>query len=317
MIGFESPWWLLGLIPVAVVATAYLWRQRRRRGDAVRFSTTELLREIAPTGLGWRRHLPAAAFLLTLVALVGALARPTVERAEPVEQATVILAIDVSLSMDADDVAPTRLAAAQQAAIDFIRGLPSDHQLGLVSFAGTATVLVAPTTDRQAAQRAVQGLQLAEATATGEAVFASLEAIRSVREQQPEFADVPARILLLSDGYRTAGRPTTAASAAAVHAGVPVFTVAFGTDEGMIDLAGQWHRVPVDRRAMAQLAEATGGRFYEAATAQELADVYRDMGSIVAYRTVPQPVTQVFLAAALLLGLVAAALSLRWTPRLP
>jgi Ca-activated chloride channel homolog len=240
-----------------------------------------------------------------------------VDRPEPVERATVMLAIDVSLSMAATDVAPSRIEAAQHAAIDFTEQLPPNHQLGLVAFAGTAHVLVSPGTDREAVVSTIEALELAEATATGEAVFVSLDAIQAVAATQDDDAVVPARILLLTDGYRTYGRSTEEAGAAAAEAGVPVYTVAFGTDEGMVDIGGQLHRVPVDRQSMAALAEVTGGQFYEAASAAELSQVYQDMGSAIGYRMVPRELTQGFLAAALLLALAAGAVSLRFTPRLP
>lgn len=180
MIRFLQPWGLLSLLPVMGMAGGYLWRQWRRRMYAVRFSNLALLRTIAPAQPGWRRHLSAGAFLLALLALALAVARPAMERQEPMERATVMLAIDVSLSMEATDVAPSRLQAAQQAAVDFVRQLPDRHQVGLVSFARTAQVVVSPTTDRDEIVRGIENLRLAEATATGEAVFAALEAIRQV-----------------------------------------------------------------------------------------------------------------------------------------
>ena len=315
MIRFLQPWWLLALVPVAAVGAGYLWRQWRRRVHAVRFSNTELLRRIAPAGLGRRRHLAPAAFLLALAVLTAGMARPAVDRPEPVERATVMLAIDVSLSMAAEDVPPTRIEAAQRAAIEFIERAPPGHQLGIVAFAGSARVLVPPGDDRQAAVRAIETLELAEATATGEAVFTSLEAIQAVPDDGVE--EAPASILLLTDGYRTYGRSTEEAGAAAAEQEVPVYTVAFGTDHGTVEIGGRLHRVPVDRGSMARLAEVTGGRFYEAATAEELAEVYDDMGTAIGFRMVPREVTQGFLAVALLLALAAGALSLRWTPRLP
>ena len=317
MIRFLQPWWLLVMLPVAGVAAGYLWRQWRRRADAVRFSNTELLRRIAPAGLGWRRHLAPAAFLLALVALTGALARPAMDRTEPVERANIVLAIDVSLSMAATDVAPSRIEAAQQAATGFVEVLPATHHLGVVAFAGSASVLVPLGTDRSAAVRAIDGLRLAEATSTGEAVFASLDAIRAAPSGGVVDEVIPGRILLLTDGYRTFGRSTEEAGAAAAEAGVPVYTVAFGTDSGVVDIAGQLHRVPVDRMSMARLAEITGGRFYEAATLAELAEVYEEMGSAVGYRTVPWELTHGVLAAGLLLALAAGTVSLRFTSRLP
>jgi Ca-activated chloride channel homolog len=316
MIRFLQPLWLLGLLPVAVVAAGYVWRQWRRRAHAMRFTNVELLRRIAPRGLGWRRHLAATAFLLALAALTAGMARPAVDREEPVERATIMLAIDVSLSMEANDVSPNRLEAAQQAAIQFVDQLPPTHNLGLVSFARSANVLVPPSTDREAVIRAIDSLVLAEATATGEAVFTCLEAIRQVPANGAE-GPPPARILLLTDGYRTYGRSVDEAAAAAAEANVPVSTVAFGTDEGVVDIEGQLYRVPVDRESMATLAETTGGQYYEAESVEELSAVYEDMGSSVGHRVVPREITQWYLAGALGLALLAGALSLLWTPRLP
>lgn len=316
MIRFMQPWWLLGLLPVLAVAAWYALRRWRRRAYAVRFTNVELLRQIAPSGLGWRRHLAAGVFILALVALTAAMARPAVDREEPVERATIILAIDVSLSMDADDVAPTRLAAAQQAAVQFVQDLPAEHNVGVVSFARSASVLVPPDTDRDAVTRAIEGLLLAEATATGEAVFTSLDAIRTVPAAGTE-GPPPARILLLTDGYRTYGRSVEEAAAAASQANVPVSTVAFGTDHGVVEIGGQLHRVPVDRSSMATLAEATSGQYYEAESLEQLTEVYEDMGSSIGHRTVPYDVTQWYLGAGLALALLAGALSLVWSPRLP
>jgi Ca-activated chloride channel homolog len=315
MIELLQPGWLLAALPVVAIAGGYVWRQLRRRSTAVRFSNVELLRQVAPRGLGWRRHLAAAAFLASMLLLVVALARPTMETRQPLERATVILAIDVSLSMQAADVLPTRLEAAQEAAKQFVEQLPDSYNLGLIAFARTANVLVAPTKDRAAATEAIDGLELSEATATGEAVFTALEAIAAVPTDGAE-GPPPARIVLLSDGYRTYGRSTTDAAVAAVEADVPVSTIAFGTDTGVVDIAGLLQRVPVDRVALAELAETTGGFYYEAASESELKQVYEDMGSSIGYRLVPTEITQWFAALALLLAMTAGVFSLLWTSRL-
>jgi Ca-activated chloride channel family protein len=316
MIRFLQPWWLLALLPVLAVAAAYVWRQFRRRAYAVKFTNVDLLRTLAPKGLGWRRHAAAGAFLLSLAALGTAMARPSVDTEEPLERATVMLAIDVSLSMEADDVAPTRIQAAQEAAKAFVDELPPTYNLGLVSFAKSANVLVSPSKDRAAVLTAIEGLTLAEATATGEAVFTSLDAIRSVPADGANGAP-PARIVLLSDGYRTSGRSVEDASAAAAAANVPVSTIAFGTDAGVVDIRGDLQRVPVDRLSLEQMAEATDGHFYEAASVTELKQVYEDMGSSIGHRVQAREVTQWYAGIALLLGLVSAAMSLLWTSRLP
>lgn len=316
MIRFLQPWGLLALIPVLAVAAAYVWLQFRRRAYAIRFTNVELLRTIAPKGLGWRRHLAAGAFLISLLALATALARPSIDVQQPLERATIMLAIDVSLSMEADDVAPSRIEAAQEAAKQFVTELPEAYNLGLVAFAKSANVLVPPTKDRAAVIQAIDGLTLAEATATGEAVFTCLEAIRTVPMAGAE-GPPPARIVLLSDGYRTSGRSIEEAAAAAAAANVPVSTIAFGTDSGTVTIGGQVQRVPVDRLALAQLAESTRGYFYEAASASELKQVYEDMGSSLGRQTVPQEVTQWYAGVALFFALCAAAMSLLWTSRLP
>ncbi len=316
MIRFLQPWWLLALLPVLAVAGVYVWRQFRRRNYAMKFTNVDLLRTLAPRGLGWRRHAAAGAFLLSLVALGSAMARPSVDHKEPLERATVMLAIDVSLSMQADDVAPTRIQAAQEAAKAFVSELPPTYNLGLVSFAKSANVLVSPTKDRAAVIAGIDSLALAEATATGEAVFTSLDAIRSVPADGADGAP-PARIVLLSDGYRTSGRSIEDAAAAASSANVPVSTIAFGTDTGVVDIRGQLQRVPVDRLSLQQLADSTKGYFYQAASVSELKKVYEDMGSSIGHKTEAREVTQWYAGAALLFGLCAAAMSLLWTSRLP
>jgi Ca-activated chloride channel family protein len=294
----------------------YVWRQFRRRSYAMRFTNVDLLRTLAPKGLGWRRHVSATALLLSLLVLALAMARPSVDKQEPLERATVMLAIDVSLSMEANDVAPNRIEAAQEAAKSFVDELPPTYNLGLVSFAKAANVLVSPTKDRSAVVAGIDGLALAEATATGEAVFTSLDAIRSVPADGADGAP-PARIVLLSDGYRTSGRSIEDAATAAAQANVPVSTIAFGTDAGVVDIRGTLSRVPVDRLSLQELADNTKGFFYEAASVSELKKVYEDMGSSIGHRVEPREVTQWYAGTALLLALIAASVSLVWTSRLP
>ncbi len=177
------------------------------------------------------------ALLLSLFILALAMARPSVDGREPLERATVMLALDVSLSMKSDDVAPTRIEAAQAAAKEFVDQLPAQFNVGLVAFAKAANVVVSPTKDHDAVVSAIDGLQLAEATATGEAVFTCLDAIAGVPADGAD-GPPPARIVLLSDGYRTYGRSIEDAAAAATGANVPVSTIAFGTDEGSVDING-------------------------------------------------------------------------------
>jgi Ca-activated chloride channel homolog len=236
----------------------------------------------------------------------------------PREKATVVMAVDVSLSMQATDIEPDRFRAMQTAAKEFVDVLPERINLGLVSFAGTATTVVPPTTDRLQVRNAIDNLDLAESTAIGEAVFTSLQAIENYQSSidVPTEDLPPARIVLLSDGYNTVGRDDTQAVEAAKRAGVPVSTIAFGTDYGTLDLDGETVPVPVDRATLEQIADETGGSYSEAASAAELEDVYADIGSQIGYTTEPQDISPWFVRAGVLLALLGAVLSLLWTNRL-
>jgi Ca-activated chloride channel homolog len=302
--------WLL--LAVAAVAAAYVVLQRRRRHHAVRFTNLELLASIAPSRPGWRRHVAAGVLVASLLVLVVGFARPTRTQRVPREQATLMLAIDTSISMQATDVAPSRLAAAQQAATDFVEHLPSAFRLGLISFDGNARVLVAPTTEHETVVAAIGTLRLGQRTAAGEAVFTALDTLAA--EQATE--NDAARIVLMSDGATTTGRPVVMAAAAAAEAKVPVSTIAFGTDEGTVTFSGQTVPVPVDREAMQDLAETTGGTFFEAASGEELTAVYRDIGSTVAYRTIRNEITATWTGVGLVLLAAGLVLSMLWSGRI-
>ena len=316
--GFLAPdrLWLLLVLPALAMADA--WRQRRRRAYALRFTGVTMLGQVAPRRPGWRRHVTAVGLLASTGVLVVAFARPVDDVLVPRERATIIVTVDVSLSMMADDVEPDRLAAAKEAARGFVAGLPPRLNVGLVSFAGTAQVLVPPTTDRAAVTRAIDTLELSEYTAVGEAIFTSLAAIESVPPDPAAPDDpAPARIVLLSDGETTVGRPNADGVEAAARAGVPVFTIAFGTATGRVDLGGESQLVPVEIGDLQDIADGTGGRAYRAESAGELADVYADIGSSVGFETKPGEVTSRFTGAGLLLLLATAAGSLSWFGRLP
>lgn len=316
MIRFLSPIWLLALIPVALLALGYVLAQRRRRAYVVRFTNVELLRSVAPKGMGWRRHLAPVALLATLSILALGMAKPAVDRDEPLERATIVLAIDVSLSMKATDVEPTRFAAAKQAAKLFVKELPETYNLSLVAFAGNARVVVSPTKEHNQVSAAIDNLELQESTAIGEAIYASLDAIASVPADGAK-TPPPARIVLLSDGYTTAGRPNAEAAEASSAARVPVTTIAFGTSEGTVMVEDAAVPVPVDGAALEEVANQTSGSFYSAVNAKELKDIYTDLGSSIGHRTKAKDVTRWFIGIALLGALVASAFSLRWTSRLP
>ena len=314
---FDAPERLLLLAAVAALAAAYVVVQvRGRRRYAVRFTNLALLGSVAPSRPGWRRHVPAALLLASLVGMVLALAHPTRAALVPRERASIILAIDVSISMDATDVAPSRLVSAKRAAASFAELLPEPINLGLVAFAGSARVVVAPTTDRSLVTDAIDRLELSESTAIGDAVLASLDAIASV----PDAADgqpVPAHVLLLSDGETQVGTPNELAAEAAREAGVPVTTIAFGTPEGVISYQGQMVPVAVNEADLRALAEGTGGSSFRAATTQELETVYRDIGSSIGFVPEQRDTAGLFTGSAFVLALLAAAASLVWFARLP
>ena len=304
------------LLVVAALIAAYVMMQLRRKDYAVRFTNLALLDSIAPKRPGWRRHVPATAFILAMIALVTAFAQPARPVKVPRERATVVMAIDVSLSMEATDVEPNRIVAAQEAAKSFVDLVPDRLNLGLVAFAGVAQVLVSPTTDHALLKRSIDNLQLGPRTAVGEAIFASLGSIASVATE-PGQAPPPGRIVLMSDGETTVGRPNELATKAATDAKVQVSTIAFGTDAGFVVVEGRNIPVPVNREALAQIADATGGRAFEAGTAKELRRVYADIGSSIGFRTEEREITSWLVGLALAFALAAAAGSLLWTSRLP
>ena len=236
MIRYLEPWWLLTLIPVLALVGLYVMAQIRRRSYAVRFSNVDLLSKIAAKGPGWRRHLPAAVLLSALVVMSTGMARPAIDTEEPTERATVVLTLDLSLSMKAEDVSPSRFSAMKKASLEFVDELPENYNLGLVTFAKSASVAVSPTKDRNQVKSAIKSMKLDRATAIGEGIFSSLQAIQSV---PPDGASepAPARILLLSDGYRTAGRSVgeaaEAASAAVGDAEAEVSCEAEGVDSAL------------------------------------------------------------------------------------
>lgn len=312
---FLAPGRLWLLLAVALLVAGYLLRQRQRSSYAVRFTELPLLASVAPRAPGWRRHVGAGLLLLALTAMTTAFARPQADVPVPREQATVIVAIDTSLSMEATDVDPDRITAARESAAVFVRDLPERFAVGLVSFSGSAAVVVPPTQDHEAVRRAVQSLELGPATAIGEAVFASLEAIRSSQGEDGE--QPPARVVLLTDGTNTVGRPVGEAAAAARNAGVPVSTIAYGTADGVVEVQGQQVPVPVDAQAMEQLALDTGGSAFQAQSGEELTEVYDDIGDQVGTTTERREITDTWAGIALVLALSAGAASLAWGARLP
>jgi Ca-activated chloride channel homolog len=330
-LSFDAPYrlWLL-LIPIAMVV-AYLVVQRSRRSYAVRFTNVDLLDSVAPDRPGWRRHVPA--FLLLIALVIGAMGFAKPARAEEVASkgGVVMLAIDTSLSMEANDVSPSRIDAAKAAATSFLKSLPDGVRVGVVGFDGSSQILLDPTADTAAVQRTIDRLQLGEGTAIGEAVFSALEAINtpdpaatgdsstsSSAAPRPADGKLAGAVVLLSDGETTEGRPNDDAAKAATAAGVVVNTIAFGTDSGVVTGPdGSQIPVPVNRDALRTLADETGGTFSSALTADQLKQVYAKLGQSVERETVHHEITDWFTFAAMALAVMAGIGSLIWFSRLP
>ncbi|HEY1967954.1 MAG TPA: VWA domain-containing protein [Pseudonocardia sp.] len=319
--GFATPWWLLLLVPVAALVVGYLLAQRRRQRAVMRFTNLELLEKVAPKAPNWRRHVPAALLGVALLLLTIGLAGPTAETKVPRNRATVFLVIDVSLSMNATDVAPSRIIAAKEAASQFVRNIPPTINLGLESFAGTPAILVPATTNRDEVVRQINTLQLAESTATGEAIVTALNGIEAFNAAIPgsEGGPPPARIVLMSDGKQTVGRDEYAAAALAAQKHIPISTISFGTDYGSIVLPETHQRVavPVDDAALDEVARISGGNFYPAQSNLQLHQVYDTLREQIGYQTVRADASKPWLVLGTLLCLLGAGLALVRGQRLP
>jgi Ca-activated chloride channel family protein len=303
---------LLG-VPL-LFAALYLVRQRRRRAYVLRYTDLDLIDIVAPRRPGIRRHLVAVVYLAATALLAIAAARPALATEVPNEP-TVVLAFDTSMSMEATDVAPSRIAAARDAAHRFIEVVPTGVRVGLVAFDRTARVVIPPTTSKTVLDRAIDRLSLGQGTAIGEAIYTSLDLLAS---DAPADADVGlGSIVLMSDGDTTTGRPEGSAAREAERRGVKVSTVAFGTDHGSVTVDFMSVPVPVDREALRDIAEATGGKAFEADTAEKIVSVFEDIGEGVGTRTEPREITDGLALAALLAAALAAAGSLAWFARIP
>ncbi|MFJ5985049.1 VWA domain-containing protein [Lentzea sp. NPDC092896] len=316
---FVAPWWFLLLLAVGLLTAGYVVAQRVRRKRVLRFTNLELLEKVAPKRERWSRHVPAAFLLVALALLTVALAGPTSEQRVPRNRATVMLVVDVSLSMKATDVKPSRLEAAQVAAKSFAEGLTPGINLGLISFAGSATVLVAPTTDRAAVTQSIDGLKLAQSTATGDALVAAMASIDSFgkvvggAEGPP-----PARIVLMTDGKETVGtRKAFDAAEDAKKAGTPISTISFGTEDGVVDIEGRQQSVPVDDDSMKEIAKISGGEFFKAASAEELRRVYDTLGEQIGYEKKQADASKPWLLLGTMTAMFAAAAALLLGQRLP
>ena len=324
---FAWPLVLLWLLLLPLLALAYVLAQRRRRRYAVKFTNLDLLANVVSRSPGLKRHVPPVLILLALAALIVALARPETNVQVPRERASIMLATDSSGSMQATDVGPTRMAAAKSAAKDFAERLPRKFQLGLVSFDQSARLLSRPTTDRRQIQREIDALAPQGGTAMGDALDQSLRALRPVLGRRPNAAQnrkrPPAAIVLLSDGENTTGlRAPLDVARDARRLGVPISTIALGTDQGTVEVPDQSGfvqtiSVPPDRASLRQIAKTTGGRYFDAPSADRLASIYDSLGSRIGFNRERREVAYVPAAFGVGLLLAGAALSLVWFGRIP
>jgi len=326
--------WLAAALPLLVLL--YVQLLRRRKKFAVRFSSLGLVRE-AMSGPSWRRHVPPALILLALAALIVAIARPTAVVTLPSQHETVILAMDVSGSMRASDVEPNRLVAAQVAAKTFIAEQPDHVRMGIVAFAGTATVAQAPTNNKEDLYAAIDRFQLQRATAIGSAIIVSLATLfpdggydvasfsyaAEKRKPPANFKPVPpgsyasAVIILLTDGQRTTGPDSLMAARLAAERGVRIFTVGVGTPEGKIVGFDGWSmHVRLDEDTLRAIADLTRGEYFYAGNAVDLKKIYQSMNSRLVMETKKTEIGAFFSAAAAALVLVAGILSLAWFNRI-
>jgi Ca-activated chloride channel family protein len=320
-VSFGAPWLLLGLLLLPLLVLAYRWLQRRPNRYAVRYTNLDVLAGVVGATRNWRRHAGLALFLLALAALLVGFAQPKMTRLADREEATVVLVIDVSGSMQAEDVEPTRLEAAQKVVREFLKGLPPRFQVGVVAFSETAEVVAPATPDRQLAIDAIDYLYPQRGTAIGDGLARGVEVARAA-EPGTTGVDRPAAILLLSDGSQTEGILAPEEGAARARSfKIPVYTVALGTPEGIVEFFsfGSTRVIPVppDKETLRRIAQTTGGRSYEAESAGDLREAYASMGTLVSKEKRKQEVTHAFLGGGLALLLGAAALAALTFPRLP
>ncbi|HEY9291280.1 MAG TPA: VWA domain-containing protein [Microlunatus sp.] len=317
MLSFLAParLWLLLLIPALVLL--YLLIYRRKAQKKKRQAGQTMLDFVIPKELPWKRHVAVGLSILSLLTLTVAFAKPKDTVEVPRERATVVVTIDVSNSMMAQDVKPDRLTAAKRGAVQFVENLPEKFNVAVVEFAGTATTLLPPTTDHGAAVSAINGMQLQPSTAIGEGIYTSLAALaQAPADPDNPKSKPPARIVLLSDGKTQIGRPASEAAKAARDQKVPIYTIAYGTQDGYIDVNGTRQPVPVDRAELANVARISGGEAYRAESAGELKEVYKDIGSSVGKVKVDKEVTARWAGFGLAFAILAAvgmiSLGARW-----
>jgi Ca-activated chloride channel family protein len=340
---------LLGLIPLLI--GIYIWILRRRRRFAVRFSSLALVRQAIPQQSMWRRHLPFALFLLALASLVFAMTRPVSIVTIPTDQTTILLSIDVSLSMRSQDIQPSRLEAAKAAAISFIQRQKSSTQIGLVAFAGFAELVHIPTIDQESLLASVESLTTGRRTAIGSGILRAIDAISEVDQNvapsviDPSAPDtvvpvspgayVPDIIVLLTDGVSNSGPSPIEAAQQAVDRGIRIYTIGYGTDGGTLNLndirpqdgggfgnffgggqSGGRIRTGIDEATLKEIAKMSGGEYYSATSADELNTVFRSLPTYLISKHDVIEISVFFVAIGVVLAAAAIAMAMIWHPML-
>jgi len=318
---FQWPLALVGLVVVPVLVAAYVWRERRRAEFAARFTTPALLPNLVDAAPSWRRHVPLAVLLVALTAMVVGVARPHATVNVKREQATVILAVDTSLSMGAQDVRPSRLGAARSKALAFLDQIPSKYRVAVVGFSGRAYVALPPTDDRTLARTALHSLHTAEGTSLGDAIALATQLAR--RQRATNGTTPPSAIVVISDGANLSGRTTPGTAALRARSShIPVYAILVGTQDGVINvpLANGFQeqlRVPPSPETLHTLAQVTGGRFFTAPSSARLREVYEHLGSRLGTRRESREITDLFAGGSAALLLAGGALSALWFRRMP
>ena len=328
--------WFFALVPILIAL--YIWIQRRRKKFALRYASLSLVKDAMGRGPGIKRHIPPILFLLAIAVMVLALARPEANVKVPTREGTIVLAIDVSGSMRAEDVKPNRLTAAKAAALTLVESQPKNIRIGVVSFSDGAFILQPPTIDKVAVTAAISNLEPQRGTAIGSGLLMSINAAFNIPPPQPQFGFRDPRLLptptptpppavlagsidstivvLLTDGQNTVGpRPIDIASQAA-NRGLRVYTIGLGTPGGtVVNIGGRSARVQLDEESLKQIAATTGGQYFNAQTETDLRDIYQNLSTKLVFKSERTEVTAIFTGGAVAMMVAAAALSLLWFSR--
>ncbi len=312
---FERPerLWALLAVPALVIAYVVILQLARRRG--IRYTNTGIVGAVVPHQRQWRRHLSVAMALCSLVLIGGAWAKPVAVVDVPRERATIVVILDVSQSMTATDVSPTRLDAAKKSAAQFVNSLPAQYNVSLVTLSGHPNILVPPTVDRGVLNQAIDKLQVSDGTAIAQSLTEGLNALAQAPKSD-DGSQAPGLMVLMSDGSETAGGDPVGVAAQAKAKNVPIHTIAFGTQNGYVDLDGKRYNVAPDTATLAKIAEASGGRAMTATSASQLDSVYKDLRSDVGYEKERTEVTAQWALYAMAFAVVASlgvvSMAARW-----